>query len=82
MNDLAAQFGIHRTNVAHCLRKLNVPLRRQGLSPDQLHQAVLLYEQGWSTERIGQHFDCSAETVRTTFIRAGIPRRGRMIASN
>lgn len=75
MKQVAQQFGVHRTTVAGCLRKLGVPLRRQGLAPVELEQAAALYRQGWSLVRLGEKFDCDAETVRQRFKQAGVVRR-------
>jgi lambda repressor-like predicted transcriptional regulator len=76
MKELAQQFGVHRTTVAGCLRKLGIPLRRQGLSPTELDQAAALYRQGWSLVRLGEKLGCDAETVRQRFKQVGVVRRG------
>jgi hypothetical protein len=74
MKQLAVQFGVHRTTAAGWLRKLGIPLRRQGLSEDELDQAVQLYQHGWSLVRLGTKFQCDAETIRQGLIRRHIPR--------
>jgi uncharacterized protein (DUF433 family) len=79
MTELGALYGVHRTTVAACLRKLAVPLRRQGVTDDTLVEAVRLYEAGWSLDKIAQKYGCAPSTVRDAFIRAGVtlrPRRG------
>lgn len=77
MHELAAQFGVHRTTVATWLRKLGIPLRRQGLYGADLVEAIRLYGEGWSLARLGERFGCDAETVRQALKRAGVRRRGQ-----
>lgn len=75
MHELAAQFGVHRTTVAASLRKLSIPLRRQGLHGADLADATRLYGEGWSLARLGEQFKCDAETVRQSLKRAGVVMR-------
>jgi hypothetical protein len=49
--DLAAQFGIARQTVSSILKRHGIPLRRQGLSPEQIDQAAQLYQDWWSLAR-------------------------------
>jgi len=77
MSEVAARFGIHRTTVASILRRHSEPLRRQGLSVDQVLLGSQLYAEGLSLERVADRFACDAETVRQAFIRAGLPVRPR-----
>jgi len=76
MHELAVQFGVHRTTVAACLRRLAIPLRRQGLYGDDLAEAIKLYQDGWSLARLGDKFGCDAETVRQALKRRGVDRHG------
>ncbi|MGH3787120.1 MAG: hypothetical protein ACRDRG_11350 [Pseudonocardiaceae bacterium] len=48
---LGEQFGLDRRTVSEILRRHNVPMRRRGLSPEQVDEAVRLYESGWSLAR-------------------------------
>src|SRR5258708_38889850 len=41
---LGDQFGISRQTVSKILRRHGVPIRRRGLSPEQIDEAVRLYE--------------------------------------
>lgn len=75
MNDLANSFQVHRTTIAGHLRRLNVPLRRQGLPDEQLAEAVSLYGVGWSCQRLAERYHCCDETVRQTLRRAGVNLR-------
>jgi hypothetical protein len=75
MRELAVKFNVHRSTVSGCLTRLGIPLRRRGLTPDQLKQAATLYQQGWSLSRVAQHLQCDAETIRQGLIRLGLTRR-------
>ncbi len=57
------------------LQRAQVSLRRQGLNADQVHRAVVLYGQGWSCQRLGERFGCSAETMRQELRRPGVQLR-------
>jgi hypothetical protein len=41
----------------------DVPMRRRGLSPDQIDEAVRLYGEGWSLARIGEQMQVDPTTV-------------------
>lgn len=77
MGRVAGKFGIHRTTVSSILRRHQVPLRRQGLSVDQVALASRLYVEGLSLVRVAERFGCDAETVRQAFIWAGVRVRPR-----
>jgi hypothetical protein len=53
--ELGDQFGIERRTVSNILQRQDVPMRRRGLSPDQVDHAIHLYNLGWSLARVGQH---------------------------
>ncbi|MGF6885626.1 hypothetical protein ABIA39_008387 [Nocardia sp. GAS34] len=81
MYQLGAQFGIERRTVSEILHRHHVPIRRRGLSPEQVDDAIHLYNLGWSLARIGRHLGVEHTTVlaelsgrRTTEI--GIPAEG------
>jgi DNA-binding CsgD family transcriptional regulator len=63
MKELARQYGVHRHTVANLLRKANVPLRGQGLTPKQVESCLHLYAQGWSCAHLGERFGCDPKTV-------------------
>lgn len=76
MHELAEQYGVRRTNVSRCLRNLAVPLRRQGLDPEQVAEAAKLYGGGWWLTRLGERYGCAHTTVRVALLQAGVvPRR-------
>lgn len=66
MKQLAQTWAMHRTTVAAQLRKAGVELRRQGVPDERLQEAVRLYAEGWSLQRLAERYGCDAETVRTT----------------
>jgi len=51
--ELGARFGIDRRTVSNILHRHGVPMRRRGLSPDQVDDAIHLYHLGWSLTRVG-----------------------------
>jgi len=77
MQQLVRKWRLHRTTVASHLRLAGVPLRRQGIPPDRLLEAVRLYGEGWSCQRLGERYGCNAETVRQTLKSAGLTMRPR-----
>jgi transposase len=79
MKELASDFGIHRNTVSAHLTEHGVPVRRGGLDQAQAAEAVRLYDEGWSSGRLGERFGVSADTVLTVLRRAGAsirPQRG------
>jgi hypothetical protein len=73
---LADQFGIHRTTVSAHLHRQGIPLRRQGLSPDNnIAQAQRFYAEGWSLAHIGERLNVDAHTVRRALTARGVRMR-------
>lgn len=64
IKELAVEFDLDRKTVSAVLRREGVELRPRGLSPEQIDQAVQLYEQGWSLVRVGEKFKVTANTVQ------------------
>ena len=54
-HELGDKLGIDRRTVSAILRRHSVDMRRRGLSPDQVDDAIRLYNSGWSLARIGGH---------------------------
>lgn len=77
MKELASEFRIHRTTVSSHLSQQGVRIRRGGLDQQQVAEAVRLYEQGWSSGRLGERLGVSADTVLTVLRRAGVPIKPR-----
>jgi hypothetical protein len=51
--ELGERFGIERRTVSSILHRSGVPMRRRGLSPEQVDEAIHLYKLGWSLARVG-----------------------------
>ncbi len=69
--EIGRRHGIHRNTVAHHLHRLDVPMRRQGLSGEQAR----LYQDGQSLARIGQRLAVDPSTVRAAILTQGIRTR-------
>jgi len=72
---LMKKYGLGKGTVLNILSEAGVPLRNQGLSTDQLAQAIELYKAGRSLKAIGHKFGCDAETVRKALKTAGVTLR-------
>jgi DNA-directed RNA polymerase specialized sigma24 family protein len=74
INDLANEFGIHRSTVMKHVQRVGLQ-RRQKLLADRIDEACRLYQQGWSLRRIGTRFDVHANTVRRALANADVQIR-------
>jgi hypothetical protein len=75
MKELAFRWELHRTTVAGHLRQAGIALRRQGI-PDELRdEAIQLYGEGWSCQRLADRYDGDDETVRQALRRVGVQLR-------
>jgi uncharacterized protein (DUF433 family) len=72
MKELAARWEIHRTTVAAQLRRAGVELRRRGIPVEELPEAIRLYGEGWSCQRLAARYGCDDETVRQVLKRTGL----------
>ncbi|POM22789.1 Sigma-70, region 4 [Actinomadura rubteroloni] len=77
MYELGERFGIDRQTASKILQRAGVAIRRHGLSPEQVDEAVRLYEKGWSLARIGERFDVSDMTVQRRLKERGMQMRPR-----
>jgi hypothetical protein len=50
-------------------------MRRRGISPDQVYDAVHLYDSGWSLVRIGEHLKVDPTTVLSRLRARGVSTR-------
>jgi hypothetical protein len=75
MKTLATRWGLHRTTVAAQLRRAGVELRRQGVPEERLAEAIRLYGEGWSCQRLAKRYRRDDETVRQMLRRAGLRLR-------
>ena len=73
--ELGRRFGIERRTVSVILKRNNIQMRRQGLTPTQIDEAVTRYEDGWSLARIGEQLDSTPHTVRTRLLERGVRMR-------
>lgn len=73
--ELGDQFGIERRTVSAILHRHGVPMRRRGLSEEQIDDAVRLYNQRWSLARIGDRMGVAAGTVRQRLHERGVMMR-------
>jgi DNA-binding transcriptional ArsR family regulator len=72
---LGRRFGISRQTVSRHLHRHGVSMRMQGLSLEQIDEAVRLYEASWSLARIGQHLSVDAGTVQARLRERGVRMR-------
>ena len=72
---LADPFGIDRRTVSTILHRYGVPKRRYGLSPDQVDEAIRLYDAGWSLARVSEHLGVDPATVLNRLREGGIRAR-------
>jgi hypothetical protein len=79
--ELGDQFGIERRTVSAILHRHGVPMRRRGLSEEQIDDAVRLYNQGCSLARIAARTDVAAGTVRQRLHERGVTMRDTQGAS-
>lgn len=73
--ELGERFGIERRTVSEILRRHHVPMRRRGLTSEQVDDAIRLYGMGWSLARVGQHLGVDGMTVLNKLRERGIPTR-------
>jgi hypothetical protein len=61
--------------VSTILHRHGVEMRRRGIAPDQVDDAIRCYDSGWSLARIGEHLKVDPTTVLSQLRRRGIPTR-------
>lgn len=62
--ELGARFGIERRTVSVVLKRNGVKMHRQGLTNEQIDEAVRLYESGQSLAAVGKRLGVSARTAQ------------------
>jgi site-specific DNA recombinase len=75
VNDLAAQFEIHRSTVFDHVNRAGIRRRYPAIGPREVEEAAELYRTGQSLRAIGIHFGVHASTVGQYLVRAGIKLR-------
>ncbi|WP_217697498.1 hypothetical protein [Nocardia donostiensis] len=73
--DLDDRFGIDRRTVSAILHRHSIPMRRRGLSPQQVDQAIGLYTPGWSLAKVARHLAVDPTTVLNRLRERGIRTR-------
>jgi hypothetical protein len=73
--ELGDRFGIDRRTVSAILHQDDVPIRRRGLSPDQVDEAIHLYHLGWSLARVSEHLGVDPTTVLNRLQERGVRTR-------
>jgi transposase-like protein len=78
IEDLAEQFGIHRSTVRAQLDRAGLQFLPYGakLTSSDIEAASLLYLNGQSLVAVGKQFKVDAETIRRTLRQAGVRIRG------
>jgi hypothetical protein len=73
MASLTTVHGVMRETVSTVLKRNGVALRPQRrLDAHGLTRAIRLYEQGWSTDRVGTDLGFDARTIATQLRAAGV----------
>lgn len=75
MYELGTRFGIERRTISNILHRHQMPIRRRGLSPEQVDDAIHLYNLGWSLTRVGGHLGVDHTTVLAKLRERGVPTR-------
>ncbi len=68
-------FGIARQTVGKILKHEGVTMRRRGLTPEQVDEAVRLYKAGWSLTRISERMNVDPTTVLSRLRERGVRTR-------
>ena len=71
IKQLEQRFGIHRVTVTALLRRHGVALRRSGLAPEEVPEAISFYGQA----RLGGRYGVDAVTVWRALRSAGVALR-------
>ena len=75
VNDLAAQFNLHRSTVLEHLNRAAPKRRYPAMDQAQVEEAAQLYQAGKSLRDVGIHFGVHASTVSRNLTGAGVPLR-------
>lgn len=72
---LAAEYGVAKSTVLNLLRTSGAAVRRQPLTPEQVSEAVRLYESGLSLSEVAERLQVNQETMRMAILKAGVTLR-------
>ena len=73
--ELATKYGISRDTVSKHLHRKSVEMRGKSPTQEQVDDAVRLYGEGWSTQRIGDKLGVYPQTVRRQLLERGVRMR-------
>ncbi len=73
--ELMREFELSKSSVLKILRENNVKMRRQAMTPKQVQQATVMYEQGDSLLTTARALEVPKQTVRQALIKAGVEIR-------
>jgi hypothetical protein len=75
--ELTERYQLGKGTVLKLLREHGVAMRRQGLSPDEIDEAVGLYAAGWSLAKIGERLGRAHTVIRKALLDQGMHLRPR-----
>jgi DNA invertase Pin-like site-specific DNA recombinase len=75
VNDLAAQFNLHRSTVLEHLNRAAPKRRNPAMDQAQVEEAARLYRGGKSLRDVGIHFGVHASTVSRNLTGTGVTMR-------
>ena len=73
--ELARSLGVGKAGILGLLREHGVTLRLQPMTPNDVQEAIRLYQQGWSLARVGRELGRDHSAIRDALERSGVPRR-------
>ena len=77
VHELCRRFGIHRSTVSKILERHGVAMSVAGMSPEQIDEAVRLYQDDWSLARISRRMNVNDMTVLRRLQECGVKMRPR-----
>ncbi|HWF70542.1 MAG TPA: helix-turn-helix domain-containing protein [Mycobacterium sp.] len=72
---LAASHSLSKGSVIRLVREAGIPIRRQGLTNDQITEAIQLYGSGMSLAKVGARFGVDHGTVWRALKKRGMRMR-------
>ena len=72
---LAEAYGVAKSTILGILRANSVVVRRQTMKPEQVCDAVGLYDSGLSLSQVAKRLNVNQETMRVAIIEAGVQIR-------
>lgn len=75
MNEVARQFGLHRTTVRAILDRARVTVRPREMTAAQVNLAIKLYADGLSLQTVGERLGFNAQTIANRLQDQGVRMR-------